>query len=892
MSELQKLFLLTTRITSITTDFMDELLTRYDASIVEKAWYNSWLEHGYFSPTPDPKSKPFSIVIPPPNVTDILHLGHALNNTIQDIFVRYRRMQGFETEWLPGVDHAGIATEVVVEKELLKGITKESIGREKFIRLAHEWAMEKKDTIIEQLKRLGCSCDWDRTKFTIDPEMSDAVSEAFVRLYEKGWIYKGDYIVNWCPRCETAISDEEVDHKEKDGKLYYIKYPLAGKGSVTVATTRPETMLGDTACAVNPNDKKNAKLIGQTVILPLMEREIPIVADKRVDPEFGTGVVKITPAHDPIDFEIATEHDLPKIVIMNGAGMINENGGKYKGASVFEARAKVLSKLGELGLLEKIESYNHSVGHCHRCNTIIEPLLSKQWFVKQTELAKPATAAVENGEVQFFPERWKGVYLNWMHNVRDWCISRQIWWGHRIPVYYCTACKEEMVSATKPDKCPHCGGTELEQDPDVLDTWFSSWLWPLSTFGWPKETKELKRFYPTSLLVTAPDIIFFWVARMIMAGYEFMGKPPFSKVYLHGIVTDAAGIKMSKSLGNGIDPRDVISEYGTDAMRFSLIATAGEGGDPHIRKNTFEIGRDLTNKIWNAYRLLTLLPDGEPVKGLSDRWILSHLNRLTKDVTQSLDKFRLQEPAMQIHDFFWHKFCDWYLESIKVRGDRGIAFEVLENVLKLLHPFIPFVTEEIWQKMSLEDGSIMMSKWPSVDETQIDTASEKAFELIQSIITACRNTRSDLNVPEKKLFNLLIKSESQHKLIIKENIEYLRALGKIENIEFTQTIPSGCRRMLSKEVDVFIPLSGLVDPEKERKKLELEYAKVKELGKAAKQRLKSPEFLSKAPSDVVERTREKAKTYDQKLQKLESHIKLIEKELSRASSSGKDKDSQ
>ena len=610
-----------------------EIPKTYDPTSIEKKWYSFWLKNGYFKASPDPNLKPFTIVIPPPNVTDVLHIGHALNNTIQDIFIRYRRMQGFMAEWLPGVDHAGIATQVIVEREILHYDDIEKVGRTQFLNLIWKWVNEKKHTILEQLKALGCSCDWDRTRFTLDPEMSDAVREAFVRLYEKGLIYQGDYIVNWCPRCKTAIADEEVEHKDEQGSLYYIKYPIkshksqvTSHKSISVATTRPETMLGDVACAINPKDKKNVKFIGKTAILPLMNREIPIIADKRVDPEFGTGIVKITPAHDPVDFEIAQKHKLPKILIMDKAGAINENGGKYKGLERFEARNKIITDLKKLELFEREEPYSHTLGHCYRCSTIIEPLLSEQWFVKMKELAKPAIRAVEEGVIKFYPPKWEGVYLNWMFNIRDWCISRQIWWGHQLPVYYCPlaeprqpttdnrtiGCGEVIVAKDKPKQCPKCGSKNLVQETDVLDTWFSSWLWPFSTFGWPKQTSELQYFYPTSLLSTAPEIIFFWVARMIMAGYEFMGKPPFSDVYIHGTVRDAKGIRMSKSLGNGIDPRDVIREYGTDALRFSLITVAGEGQDPHIQPNTFEFGRDFANKIWNAYRLLHSLPDAKP----------------------------------------------------------------------------------------------------------------------------------------------------------------------------------------------------------------------------------------------------------------------------------------
>ncbi|MDI6839307.1 MAG: valine--tRNA ligase [bacterium] len=873
----------------------------YNPKEVEGKWYKFWLDNGYFNASPNPELKPFSIVIPPPNVTDVLHLGQALNNTIQDIFIRWKRMQGFEAEWLPGVDHAGIATEVIVEKEILKGESKEKIGKEKFIELVWKWVHEKKDTIIAQLKDIGCSCDWTRTRFTLDEGLSNAVYEAFVRLYKKRMIYKGDYIVNWCPRCETALADEEVEHKEINGKLYYINYPILpvdgqvkGKNKfIQVATTRPETMLGDTACAVNPKDKKNAKFIKCTAILPLMNREIPVISDDVVDPKFGTGVVKVTPAHDPIDFELSIRHNLPKILIMDKRGVINENGGKYNGLDRFDARKKILSELKTIGLLAKTTPYRYSLGHCYRCNTVVEPILSEQWFVKMKEMAKPAIEAVENGIIKFYPDRWKGVYLNWMYNIKDWCISRQIWWGHRIPVWYCKEmlnekCKMQngvIVSTKRPENCPYCESKTLVQDTNVLDTWFSSWLWPFSTFGWPEETDELNYFYPTSMLSTASEIIFFWVARMIMAGYEFTGKPPFKDVYIHGTVRDAQGRKMSKSLGNGIDPRDIIKDYGTDAMRFSLITAAGEGQDPHIATNTFESGRNFTNKIWNAYRLIASLPDAEEKPGrgrspdlplsLADRWILSRIHKLTKDVTELLSRYKLQEPLMRIYDFLWHDFCDWYLEIIKIKKCKGIALEILDRSLKLLHPFMPFVTEEVWQMITHKEPSIMVSKWPEAETGYFDSDAEKGFEIIKNIIITCRNTRATMNIPKTKLIRLLVKCGTRERSIIDENKLYIEKLGKVKAIEFTESVPKGCTIKLTKGVEIFIPLSGLIDLKAELKKLETEQLEVSSLLKSIQARLSSPDFLSKAPREIVKKTREKVKEYEQKLLKLQEHINLI-----------------
>mgnify|MGYP000530609458 CR=1 FL=1 len=696
----------------------------YKPQELEKSIYEAWLESNYFHAVIKKDTKPFVIVLPPPNLTGILHLGHALNATIQDIFIRWKKLQGYLTEWLPGVDHAGIATQVVVERNLPKGVTRESLGREKFVQLIWDWVKSKKVVILEQLRRIGVACDWARTRFTLDVGFSQAVKEAFIRLHKKGLIYRGDYIVNWCPRCQTALSDEQVKHQEVKGHLYYIRYPLKdGAGYVTVATTRPETMLGDTALAINPEDTRNKKYIGKIAILPFIKRELPIIGDERVDPEFGTGIVKVTPAHDRDDFEIGEKHKLPRVKIMDERGVINENGGKFKGLDRFEARKKIIEELKEKGLLERIEDYTISLGKCERCKSVVEPYLSRQWFVKMKPLAEPGIDAVERGIIKFHPERWKGVFLNWMYNIKDWCISRQIWWGHSIPVYWCDECGKYEVASEKPQKCSYCGSENITPDPDVLDTWFSSWLWPFATFGWPKKTEELEYFYPTDVLVTGPEIIFFWVARMIMAGYEFMGKYPFHDVYIHGTVRDAIGRKMDKSLGNGIDPIEVIEKYGGDAMRFTLVFKSGEGKDPHLKLDTFEIGRNFANKIWNAFRLIKFLEQDEKKdfeEDLADRWILSRLQRIIKTVEDKLEDYKLYEPLSTIYEFFWHEFCDWYLEIVKLTGHLKIAKHVMSEVMKLLHPFMPFITELIYKE--LNGKSILESRWSSPREALVDSS--------------------------------------------------------------------------------------------------------------------------------------------------------------------------
>jgi valyl-tRNA synthetase len=851
----------------------------YNPKEVEQKWYKFWEDNGYFKPESRPHGSPYTIVIPPPNLTGTLHLGQALNDTIQDIYIRWKRMEGAMTEWLPGMDHAGIATQVVVEKNLKKGETRESLGREKFVERVWTWVEEKRTYMITQLKRLGVSCDWGRLRFTFDEGLSKAVKRAFVTLYNKGLIYRGDYIVNWCPRCKTALSDDEVEHEDVGAALYYIKYPLVGKKNefIQVATTRPETMLGDTAVAVNPKDKRYKKYVRKKVLLPLMNREIPVIEDELVDPTFGTGAVKVTPAHDPDDFNIGERVGLEKIIIMDETGKINENGGNYKGMDRYKARDAILSDLKDLGLLVRTEPYTHSVGRCYRCETIIEPYLSKQWFVKMPELAKPGIDAVENGDIKFHPKRWTGVYINWMRNIRDWCISRQIWWGHRIPVYYCNGCNEMIVAENAPTQCLNCSSSNIYQDSDVLDTWFSSWLWPFSTFGWPDKTRDLEIFYPTDLLVTASEIIFFWVARMIMAGFEFMGEIPFKDVYIHGTVRDALGRKMSRSLGNGIDPLEIIEKYGTDALRFSLIAVSGEGQDPHISENTFEIGRNFANKIWNAYRLIQAIDHEENGNKLSlaDKWILSRHHRACKQAKQALKRYKINEAAMTIYDFFWHEFCDWYLESIKISRRADIVTHILERTLRLMHPFIPFITEEIWQRVPHEGGSIMVSDWPKSDSSHFDAQAEKDMEFIKELVTTIRNTRASFNIPHDKKISCYARCQERERSLIRENEVLVLSLADINEVIFTKKRPKECATQIISRGEIFIPLKRLIDPAKEKERIEKEINKVSALLDKTRAKLLNSDFLSKAPESVVKNTKEKKKVHQKKLEKLKKELEMI-----------------
>ncbi|MCM8791958.1 MAG: valine--tRNA ligase [Candidatus Omnitrophica bacterium] len=904
---------------------MNEIPSCYNPKNTEDKWYKFWEENGLFSATPNPSKEPFCIVIPPPNVTGILHMGHALNNTIQDILIRYHRMKGYETLWLPGTDHAGIATQNVVEKQIAKdGLTRQELGREKFIEKVWQWKEKYGSTIIQQLKKLGASCDWKRLRFTMDDAYSDVVNEVFIRLYEKELIYQGDYIINWCPRCQTALSDEEAPHQEIEGHLYYIKYPLASKLQITnyksqnyivVATTRPETMLGDTAVAVHPKDRRYKKFIGKSLILPLINREIKIIADEMVDRKFGTGAVKVTPAHDPNDYLLGKKYKLDFINIMNPDGTLNENASIYKGLDRFAARKKIIEDLKSSELLEKIVPYKISAGHCYRCHTLIEPYLSRQWFVKMKPLAKPAIEVVKRGKIKFYPKRWTKVYLNWMENIQDWCISRQIWWGHRIPVYYCRNCqqidklqisnsespinlKEQaglIISREKPEKCPLCGSTDIYQDEDVLDTWFSSWLWPFATFYWPKESEDLKYFYPTSVLVTAPEIIFFWVARMIMAGLEFMQDIPFHDVYIHGTVRDIEGRKMSKSLGNIIDPLEIIEYIGADALRFSLIMITATGQDVFLSEDKFKTGRNFCNKIWNAARLILMNLDKENINfdlciffkeeklSIVNRWILSTFYSTLKKIEKAIRSYNFNEYANLLYHFFWHQFCDWYLEiikpNIKEPQNQLVMYKVLEKFLRCLHPIMPFITEEIWQRLPHRSNSIMIESWPHIQEQIIDKKLEDDVETIFEIITAIRNLRKEfsLNKDLKLNISLYIKDNRKSQLIISFLGELLHLAG-IDRFEVLKEIPSYREKIgiIVKDINIFMRLKGLIDVEKEKKRINKERdALILEI-KRKIALLKNNNFIKKAPSAIVEKERETLKQLQDRMHTLKEILNGIE----------------
>jgi len=894
---------------------MKDIASRYNPHEVEQAIYSRWEKQGFFHVEISPSKKPFTIVIPPPNITGILHMGHALNNTLQDILIRWRRMQGFVSLWLPGTDHAGIATQNVVEKRLAgAGKSRDDLGREEFVKEVWKWRDEYGLAIIYQLEKLGSSCDWDRLRFTMDEEYSNAVKEAFCLLWNKGLIYQGDYIINWCPRCQTALSDEEAPHQERQGLLYYIKYPIKDSDEfVTVATTRPETMLGDVAVAVNPKDKRYKSIWDKKVILPLVEKEIPVVKDEIVDAEFGTGAVKVTPAHDPYDFEIGNRHNLPRVLVMNPDGTMNENAGDdYCGMDRFEAREAIIEALEERKLIVKTLQYLHAVGHCYRCNTMIEPYLSRQWFVKMKPLAKSAIEAVKSGKIKFHPERWQKVYLNWMENIRDWCISRQIWWGHRIPVYYCLDCKEEPVASKEmPLKCGSCGSINLKQDADVLDTWFSSWLWPFATLGWPEKTEDLKYFYPTDVLITAPEILFFWVARMIMAGMEFMKEIPFRDVYIHGTVRDMTGKKMSKSLGNIINPIDIIDEFGTDALRYSIIAITATGQDVYLGKEKFEIGRNFANKIWNASRFVLMNVDPRfarekpedrgqrrenrkpRAESIADRWILSRLNGTIHSVTTALEQYRFNEAEIILHDFFWHDFCDWYVEMVKpvITGNReqktpnykgsgqaeGVLIHVLENSLKLLHPFMPFVTEAVWQNIR-ERESIMITKWPKADKPAINKNIEEKVGTIKEIIINIRNIRSDMNIPySKKIAVYLVPLKKGGEAGVKGALDYIKNLARLEEVIIDKKMkkPKGCATAVLEDFNVFIPLKGVIDIQLEKERLSKKMEELDRQLKFSENKLKDKNFVKKAPEKVVKSEKEKKDVLKQQLERLKRTLEAL-----------------
>ena len=870
----------------------------YEPAAVEKKWYQYWEENELFRAAARSSKTPFSIVIPPPNVTGTLHMGHALNNTLQDILCRYKRMKGYNVLWQPGTDHAGIATQNVVERDLAsRDLDRHAVGREKFVELVWEWREKYGGLILNQLKRLGCSCDWSRERFTMDEGLSRAVKEVFVRLYEEGLIYRGDYIINWCPRCHTALADLEVEHHDTDSFFYHIRYPFSeGDGYLIVATTRPETLLGDTAVAVNPDDERYRHLSGRSVRLPLLDRPIPVIFDKYVDTAFGTGALKITPAHDPNDFEIGNTHHLERIKVIDEDGKMNAFAGPYEGMDRFQCRDRILEDLESAGLLEKTEPYRHAVGYCYRCKTMIEPLLSKQWFVKIGPLAEPAAQAVRESKTRIYPANWETVYFEWMDNIRDWCISRQIWWGHRIPAWYCDACGEVNVSKERPDTCRACGEDSLTQETDVLDTWFSSALWPFSTLGWPDETDELKTFYPTSTLVTGFDILFFWVARMMMMGLHFKGDVPFRDVYIHALVRDAEGKKMSKSKGNVIDPLDVMDKFGTDAFRFTLAALAAQGRDIKLSEDRILGYRHFVNKLWNAARLVLMnVQTGEAAEAdtriytLPDRWILTRLGRVSEAVSTALDEYRFNDAAGLCYHFVWHEFCDWYLEMAKenlygddpvLRASSGaIAREVLMAVLKLLHPFMPFVTEEIWQRLPGTASSIMVAEFPSSSHFMEDRDALEEMELLMGAISGIRNIRGEMNIPPGKKVNVVLDvAGTEDREVLTQNLSHLRTLSKVDEVVLEAGVPKpeASATAVFGRNQVHVLLKGLLDFEEERKRLRKAIGKLeKEIG-ISRKKLSNPNFVEKAPSHIVAEVKEKVETLTHKLEKLNQHLHFFE----------------
>ncbi|KUO51568.1 MAG: valine--tRNA ligase [Desulfitibacter sp. BRH_c19] len=875
--------------------------SKYDPQQVERKWYKHWEESGYFHQEPQKEKDPYCIVMPPPNVTGSLHLGHALDNTLQDILIRFKRMQGYNTLWVPGTDHAGIATQARVEEHLAKeGLTKYQLGREKFLERVWDWKHEYGNTITRQLRLLGASCDWKRERFTMDEGCSKAVLEVFVQLYEKSLIYKGNYIVNWCPKCKTTISDIEVEHKDSKGKLYHIRYPFKdGNGHVVVATTRPETMLGDTAIAVHPDDERYKEYIGKTAILPILNKEIPIVADTYVDPGFGSGAVKITPAHDPNDFEMAVRHKLPHVVVIGKDASMTGEAGPYQGMDRYDCRKQIIEDLANQGYLVNIEEHDHAVGQCYRCDTIIEPLVSPQWFVKMKPLAEPAMEAAKKGDVRFVPERFTKVYLGWLENIRDWCISRQLWWGHRIPVWYCDDCGKEICSLSEPKECDACAG-KLTQDPDVLDTWFSSALWPFSTLGWPENTEDLSQFYPTSVLVTGRDIIFFWVARMLFMGIEFKEGVPFDDVFIHGLVLDGQGRKMSKSLGNGIDPIEVIDKYGADTLRFMLITGNTPGNDLRFQFERLDGARNFANKIWNASRFALMnLEDYDPEQisnssnySLADRWIVTRYQEVVNKVTESMEKYELGEAGKIIYEFIWNELCDWYIELIKPRlfgkvteesknTAQEVLYSTLTGALQLLHPFMPFITEEIWNHMPGKQGSIMLSAWPEVKDVK-DSTDVAKMQLLMEIIRGIRNIRNEMNVPPGKKAEAIILIKSlEAKEALKDNLAYIETLASAFPITIKDTLeekPEKAATVVAYGVEVYVPLEGLIDVEVEVKRLEKDIANItKELDRVTT-KLNNKEFLKKAPKEVVNKETEKEKELTAKHESLVERLSVFQRE--------------
>ncbi len=875
-----------------------KLAKAYEFSEVEKKWNQRWIDKKQFRATMDPDRPSFSMVIPPPNVTGVLHVGHALNNTLQDVLIRYKKMMGYNTLWVPGTDHAGIATQNVVEKQLAaEDLKRYDLGREVFLERVWEWKASSGGTIINQLKRLGCSCDWDRERFTMDEGLSRAVRTVFTKLYEEGLIYKGDYIINWCPRCRTALADLEVKYKETDGKLYRIKYPIAGeKGYLVVATTRPETMLGDTGMAVHPDDERYSRYKGANVILPLLNREIPIVFDEHVEREFGTGALKITPAHDLNDFEVGRRHDLRVVKVMDIDGRMNMEAGPYAGMDRFACREKIVKDLEKVGLLDGIEDYRHGVGHCYRCSTVVEPSLSDQWFVSVKPLAEKALQAVQDGKIKIHPKWWYNTFYEWINNIRDWCISRQIWWGHQIPAWTCEECGKIVVQGDDPDFCPECGSHQLIQETDVLDTWFSSALWPFSTLGWPDETEEQKFFYPTSVLITSFDILFFWVCRMMMMGLYFKDDVPFRDVYLHALVRDAQGQKMSKSKGNVMDPIELMDKYGADALRFTMIAFAAQGRDIKLSEDRIEGYRHFINKIWNAARFSLMHLDSyqgpaelELESGLPHRWILSRLNRTVEEVHRGFASFRYNEAASAMYQFVWGEFCDWYLEMIKTElyGDseedkdkaRQVLLHVLRQTIKLLHPIVPFITEELYQALPGTDGSIMTAPYPEVNEALISSEVEKEATLIMTVTSGVRNIRSEMQIhPGKTLSVVVICPDQVKRRTIAGHEHTIKELARVDDLDLLPegTAPKGSASYIAEDIEIFVPLEGLIDVTAELAKIDREKGKIDKQLRQARGKLGNEKFLANAPKDVIAKEKEKEASLSATMAKLEERQKRLE----------------
>ncbi len=880
-------------------------LGAYDPQAIEPAWYARWEQDRLFHADPASGKPPFSIVIPPPNVTGSLHMGHALNNTLQDVLIRYKRMDGYETLWMPGTDHAGIATQNVVERMLAEeGTSREELGREAFIERVWKWKEESGGTIIRQLKRLGASCDWERERFTMDEGLSRAVREVFCRLYEQGLIYRGDYIINWCPRCHTALSDLEVEHEETQGRLWHIRYPAEdGSDGVVVATTRPETMLGDTAVAVHPDDARYAHLVGKTLVLPLVGRRIPVIADRAVDPEFGTGAVKVTPAHDPNDFLMGERHGLERVQVIGEDGTMTAQAGAYAGLERYVCRKRVVEDLDAQGLLVKVEDHAHAVGHCYRCRTVIEPLVSRQWFVRIKPLAEKAVEAVRDGRTRIVPAQWEKTYFHWMENIRDWCISRQIWWGHRIPAFTCEDCGEMTVARTDPERCPKCGSADLAQEPDVLDTWFSSALWPFSTMGWPEDTPELRKFYPTSVLVTGFDILFFWVARMLMMGLWFMGDVPFRDVYIHALVRDEKGQKMSKSRGNVIDPLEVIDRYGADAFRFTLVAFAAQGRDIRLSTERIEGYHRFANKIWNAARFTLMNLEGFDAEAPEvpleerppqDRWILTRLGETAEEVRRWLDAYEFDKASGTLYQFLWHELCDWYIEMAKrpLYGDSGARrhgtqqtlVQVFDGVLRLLHPFMPFITEELWQRLPWPSflgerpKSLVVAGYPRASDFPADEQARRRVELVKEVVSAIRNIRGEMNVPPSRRIRAVVRGHGEPARIVDEEREAIGALAGLEGLDLLgegEPRPSQSAAAVVPGLEIYVPLAGIVDLAAEEKRLRKEIRRLEADAQRVVRKLENPNFLEKAPAEIVEKERRKQLEIQEKLAKLRASLDMI-----------------